>query len=47
MFGDNGEDAAIWALTELIDHEPQPNIRFPDISCGSPTAGFRRPTKSH
>jgi len=26
-------DAAIWALTELmIDREPQPNIRFPDIS---------------
>jgi len=26
-------DAAIWALTELmLDDEPQPNIRFPDIS---------------
>jgi phage terminase large subunit-like protein len=25
-------DAAIWALTELmLDPEPQPNIRFPDI----------------
>jgi len=25
-------DAAIWALTELmLDHEPQPNIRFFDI----------------
>jgi hypothetical protein len=25
-------DAAIWALTELmLDHEPEPNIRFPDI----------------
>ena len=41
-------DAAIWALTELVlDHEPRPNIRFPDISRGSQTGGFRRPTSTY
>jgi phage terminase large subunit-like protein len=43
-------DAAIWGLTELmLDPEPQPNIRFPDISGYGSTnqAGFRRPTSPY
>jgi hypothetical protein len=44
-------DAAIWALTELmIDREPQPNIRFPEIGPNSYAvnpAGFRCPTSAY
>jgi phage terminase large subunit-like protein len=41
-------DAAIWALTELmLDHEPQPNIRFFDISGNTYPEGIRRPTSSY
>jgi phage terminase large subunit-like protein len=44
-------DAAIWALTELmLDQEPQPNIRFPEIGPNSYAvnpAGFRRPTSPY
>jgi phage terminase large subunit-like protein len=43
-------DAAIWGLTELmLDPEPQPNIRFPDIYGNGSTnpGGFRRPTSAY
>jgi phage terminase large subunit-like protein len=37
-------DALVWALTELmLDSEPQPNIRFPDIGpqwTGRPTSAY-------
>jgi phage terminase large subunit-like protein len=44
-------DAAIWALSELmLDREPQPNVRFPEIGPNSfavNPAGFRCPTSPY
>ena len=43
-------DAAIWALTELmVDHEPEPNVRFPDPTnyIAANPAGVRRPTSAY
>jgi len=39
----NHVNAAIWALTDLmIDREPQPNIRVPEVGYPVNPAGFRR-----